>query len=376
MLYLPCVDSYRVSEKIINRVRWQEEGTGIKHRTIANIIEKEGNQIAECIENKVTDILKSNGFNKNGTIKDKDILAADENAKNHFISEDNVISAVESYNDGKAKELQIELTELHESFEDPESCINASVDDVGAKKQKESGRSKYSGHKQKGTRQFVKNTVMHIQNTKNSYIINTPSILRNLKWLIAFLLNNNLVNRGVLVFFVDGADDLRSGIQKLFGWINYKIVLDWYHLKKKCEQRLSLSIRGTINRNMVLDEVLTYLWIGKVDAAVGYLRTLNIEIVKDADHIEKLIAYFDRNWSYIPCYALRKCLRLRNSSNRGEKSNHLVVSDRQKKNGMSWSKDGSVALATVTTIHLNNEKDNWIKNRSIEFKFPEVDKCA
>lgn len=370
------MDSYRVSEKIINRVRWQKEGTGIKHRTIANIIEKEGNQIAECIENKVTDILTDNGFNKNGTIKDKDILANDDNTKNHFISEDNIIKAVENYNDGKTKELQIELTELHESFENPELSVNSSIDDVGAKKQKKSGRSRYSEHKQKGTRQYVKNTVLHIQNFKNSYIINTPSIISTLKWLIAFLLNNNLVNTGVLVFFVDGADDLRRGIQKLFGWINYKIVLDWYHIKKKCEQRLSLSIRGTINRNMVLDEILTYLWLGKVDAAVGYLRALNTEIVKDADHIEKLIAYFDRNWSYIPCYALRKCLGLRNSSNRGEKSNHLVVSDRQKKNGMSWSKDGSVSLATVTTLHLNNEKDNWIKNREIEFKFPEINKCA
>jgi hypothetical protein len=221
--------------------------------------------------------------------------------------------------------------------------VNISMDDVGAKKQKESARNKYSQHKRKGTREHVKNTVIHVQNNNNSYVINATSISQALKWLIAFMLNNLLFNAGMIVFYVDGADDLRSGIRRLFQWLPYKIILDWYHLKKKCEQRLSMAIKGTINRNMVLDEVLTYLWIGRVDLAVVYLRGLEPKMVKDFKEIEKLIAYFDRNWSYIPCYALRKALGLRNSSNRGEKSNHLAVSDRQKHNGMSWSVRHEVA---------------------------------
>ena len=218
--------------------------------------------------------------------------------------------------------------------------------------------------------------MIHIQNNNNSYVINGASIAQALKWLIAFMVNNLLFNTGMIVFYVDGADDLRRGISRLFHWLPYKVILDWYHLKKKCEQRLSLSIKGTINRNMVLDEVLTYLWIGKVDSAVDYLRGLDPEMVKDFKEIEKLIAYFDKNWSCIPCYALRKALGLRNSSNRGEKSNHLAVSERQKHNGMSWSKDGSVCLATVTTLHLNDEQNNWIKNREIKFQFSCDEKCA
>jgi hypothetical protein len=39
----------------------------------------------------------------------------------------------------------------------------------------------------------------------------------------------------------------------------------------------------------------------------------------------------------IPVYAVRRQLGLRNSSNRGEKANDLLVAARQKHNGMSWS---------------------------------------
>ena len=374
-LYLPCENSFRKSEKILNRVRWQEAEMELNHRTLANIVESEGAEAIEYIEKKAVEILAQNSFYEDGNVSDE-FLEKYKIPEMSYLPEHKVIDAVESYNEGKPKELQIEISELHESYESPETSVNISMDDVGAKKQKESTRNKYSGHKRKGTREYVKNTVIHVQNNNNSYIINAASIAQALKWLIAFMLSNLLFNAGVIVFYVDGADDLRSGIKRLFHWLPYKIILDWYHLKKKCEQRLSMSIKGTINRNMVLDEVLTYLWVGRVDSAVTYLRGLEPKMLKDFKEIEKLIAYFDRNWSYIPCYALRKSLGLRNSSNRGEKSNHLAVSERQKHNGMSWSKDGSVCLATVTTLHLNNEQDNWIKNREIKFQFCRDKKCA
>jgi len=56
-----------------------------------------------------------------------------------------------------------------------------------------------------------------------------------------------------------------------------------------------------------------------------------------------LITYLHRNQACIPCYALRKKLGLRISSNPVEKANDLVVSNRQKHNGMSWSADGQPA---------------------------------
>ena len=367
-LYLPCKNSYRITGEILNRVRWQDEDNKINYQTIANTVEKEGELIKEHIEEKIKDILKTNGFNSNGTVTNK-VLDKYEPSKIDEVPEGDIFKTIETFNEGKPKDLQIELSELHETYEKPEIPVNISIDDVGAKKQKGSERSKYSKHKQKGTREFVKNTVVHIQHGTGQYILNGASIVQVLKWVMAFLLSNDLINKTLLVFFVDGADDLKTGINKIFGWMPHKTILDWYHLKKKCEQRLSLGIKGTINRNMVLDEVLTYLWVGKLEQAVVYLRSLDKDILKKPEEIERLIAYFDRNWSIMPCYALRKALGLRISSNRGEKANHLVVSNRQKHNGMSWSKSGSVNLATVTALHVNNQQDNWIQNKKIDFEF-------
>ena len=52
---------------------------------------------------------------------------------------------------------------------------------------------------------------------------------------------------------------------------------------------------------------------------------------------------------------------LRNSSNRVEKANDLVVAQRQKHNGMSWSTSGNGALAQITALIINNELCSWLK---------------
>lgn len=185
--------------------------------------------------------------------------------------------------------------------------------------------------------------------------------------LMAFLFQNGLFTNKALVFFTDGADDIKKTIREVFQWRPYRIILDWYHLKKKCQERLSMAMRGKEIRNDVLKHLLGFLWLGKVDSGVEYLMNLDPKTIKNREHIELLIAYFQRNWSYIPCYALRKRLGLRISSNRGEKANDLVVAKRQKHNGMSWSKTGSSGLANVSALFLNQESENWIIHRKLAF---------
>ena len=84
--------------------------------------------------------------------------------------------------------------------------------------------------------------------------------------------------------------------------------------------------------------------------------------------MKKLVEYLKRNTPYIPCYAIRKELGLCNSSAIGEKMNDLIVSDRQKHNGMSWSRDGSVALASITALKRNNESKKWFEEQEIDYK--------
>ena len=84
--------------------------------------------------------------------------------------------------------------------------------------------------------------------------------------------------------------------------------------------------------------------------------------------LDKLIKYLMRNKPYIPCYAARKELGLCNSSAIGEKMNDLVVPNRQKHNGMNWSKADSVCLATITALKRNKENDKWFETKGLSFK--------
>jgi hypothetical protein len=62
-----------------------------------------------------------------------------------------------------------------------------------------------------------------------------------------------------------------------------------------------------------------------------------------------------------------KNLNSRNSSNRVEKANDQLVSQRQKHNDMSCSSEGSITLAQLTAIKCNKEQNFWVVHREISF---------
>jgi hypothetical protein len=188
--------------------------------------------------------------------------------------------------------------------------------------------------------------------------------------VLAFLLSNGLLSKsGSLVFFTDGARDLRSAIQSIFHFISFKIILDWFHLEKKWKDLLRMAIKGKEVKNQTLAEVLAWLWLGKVERAIKVLSDLKEETIKNATQRDNLITYLSRNQDAIACYALRKKLGLRVSSNPVEKANDVLVSNRQKHNGMSWSSDGSTSLATLTALRRNCEDGNWLLHYDLRFQF-------
>jgi hypothetical protein len=196
---------------------------------------------------------------------------------------------------------QIDENQIYELFENPSECVNVSVDDIGVTEQKASGRCKNPPPKE--SKHYVKNTVIHIQQGLGKYTLDGLGIRKTLVLLTAFLLHNDLANR-MIVVFADGADDIKNAVRDLYGWAPFRIILDWFHLAKKCKERLSMSMKGRAIRNDVLKKLLSLLWLGKVNAAIEYLKRLDAGKVRNAKEIEKLIAYFERNRSHIPCYAL------------------------------------------------------------------------
>jgi hypothetical protein len=190
-----------------------------------------------------------------------------------------------------------------------------------------------------------------------------------LRLVLAFLLHNHLLQYN-LIFFVDGQRTLYTAILRAFAWLqSVQIILDWYHLENRCKEQLSLALKGRVIRNTLLEQLCPFLWHGCVDRAIALLQAVEPDKVKNQEALDTLIGYLERNRPYLPCYAVRKRLGLRNSSNRGEKANDLVVSDRQKHNGMSWSKPGSVALAAITALVRNQEYKRWFQAATLSFSF-------
>ncbi|MGK5093963.1 hypothetical protein WDW89_18365 [Deltaproteobacteria bacterium TL4] len=235
----------------------------------------------------------------------------------------------------------------------------------------------------------------------HSYLLNGDGVLKVLRLLLAFLLHNQL-GGCPWVFFVDG-HSLYSTLLAFFSWRSQlTVILDWFHLEKKCKELLSMACKGSLIRNSVLDQLLPLLWHGLVEQAVEFLRLLPESQIKNQAELSHLIRYsaqgkfcpenegvppsdegkmpsfpgqnfpgqlyLQKNRPMIPAYEIRKLLGLRNSSNRGEKANDLLVADQQKNNGMSWSKAGSVALASVTALKKNQEYPTWFNKHVLEFK--------
>lgn len=378
MLRLASKLSYRETESELNELRWQDDDNKIKFRTLADVVERDGGEISNYIDVNANQILKQHEFNPK-TGQPAEIATVEKavmDPQTQRISEYKVRQVLEEYNAEKDTEYQIDEAKIHEVYESVEQSVCTSVDDVLVTQQKESGRT--PNPEPKDSKHYVKNTVVHIQQNDQKYVLTGLGIIRMLIVLTAFLLHNNLLANKELIFFTDGADDIKTAILLVFGWRAYRIILDWFHLRKKISERLSMAMKGRELRNNALKKMLLLLWRGNVDGAIEYLRGLDPSTVKNPEQIKKLIDYLLRNRDFIPCYILRKKLGLRNSSNRVEKANDLVVAKRQKNNGTSWSKPGSSGLAIVTSLLKNNEAKNWTSRRRLEFKLMSAPckKCA
>lgn len=345
--------STREASRRLNRFRLEEKG--INPTTYRNTIEREGAAIQECMEQKSEEALWRNGFDRNGAVVDAEATAPSEW---RHIEQAEIESA----------SIDLNIWEYNASdYELPGETINVSIDDVGVKRQTEMRPRDES--KQQPKR--VYNTVIHVQSGKKSYILNAASVISSIRMLIGFLLYNGLLKKQIVIF-ADGAREINDTVLKMLGFAKCKVILDWYHLEKKFKEQLSMALRGSKIRNEFLDELRPYLWFGNVSGAIKLLKEIDPKKVRDSSIIDYLVGYLERVRSTIPCYAMRKQLGLRNSSNLGEKANDLVVSNRQKHNGMSWSNDGSVAFATVAAASHNGEISSWVHRRDVGFTMGSV----
>jgi len=357
--------SYAKTAVLINRIRHQEGATS--STTLQASAEREGQQVLACLDRTTTAILHREGFDETGQPLTR---------KPHWSHDTVVLSATHVKETLDACDLtmdeRMEVAHNPVCYEDPTKTVNISVDDVVVKQQKLHRTAPDEEEKmvqdEAGGRKYVHNTVAHLQHQEHSYCITGQGVPAVLRILLGYLLTNGFLGHR-LQFFVDGQKTLHAAILRAFAWLNnIGLLLDWYHLKDKCARQLSLAMTGTVLRNEALAKVLTLLWYGRVNSAVTFLRNLPTGHLKKPDEIRILIGYLERNRPYIPCYEVRKRLGLRNSSNIGEKMNDLLVSNRQKHKGMSWSATGSSAIATLEALKRNHEYQHWFEYHEIVLK--------
>ena len=368
--------SYRKTETLLNKHLHRDGYDSFHSRTIADFIEGCGDDLADAIETHAKNVLIENSFNpETGLPIDPDSLP--DSVRKPNVMPDNemrekIEEATKEYN---ARHEDFQIGSIPDRFlpeEDSSKAVLVSVDDVLVKHQKDERRAGFVKEKKN-----VANTVIHIHADGKSYILTAVGIRKAFVHLTAFLLENGLLENRQLVFLSDGAKEIKDYAEKFFSWRPYILILDWFHLAKRVKEFCSMCIKlPKDKKGPIIKKILSYLWVGNVDGAVAYVRSFAKAIIKNKDVIDEMCAYLERKKENICCHAIRRAFNLRLSSNAAEKSNDLVVADRQKHNGMSWSNNGSGALAALSAAYRNNTLRLWIQEHDVTMDLKRYGKKA
>lgn len=158
-----------------------------------------------------------------------------------------------------------------------------------------------------------------------------------------------------LVAISDGSRTIKNRSIELFGE-QYQHILDWYHLKKKIKELMSMIAPNKDFKSQYVSELSTLLWHGNIEQAIGKLEKYQ---TKNQEKHQELFDYLKKNQLYVIDYAKRKAAGKTIGSGRMEKAIDSMVARRQKEKAMSWSPKGSNALAVVTA-HVANFKSATI----------------
>ena len=368
VLALAQNESYRLAADMVNRVYHRTGDDRLIAETVKARCISQGKAISSGYMSEATDVLARHGVDKEtGIIDDTSEIpdAVRNPALPDAVTDGQIAETVEACNEGRCERERITHMEkvVHTEASD-EDCVYISVDDVGVKHQKDERKS--GGQKD---RKYVQNTVIHVQGGQVQQTLTAVGMRKAFLLLVAFLLENRLMENRRLVFLSDGARDIRDCIATFFGFRGYTLILDWLHLKKKCKEYLSMAIKGCgsnkeerrQDKAAVIRALLRILWAGNTREAIDYLDSLDAKNISSQYWLQQLKDYIGRKQENIACYAFRHKRGLRVSSNRVEKANDLLVANRQKHNGMSWSENGSSALAVITALEANGKLGKWLR---------------
>lgn len=397
-----AVDSGYITCDLLNRLLHRTSPLSeISHRTMTDLVKRNGDKYQSNQDAWAESVLKEHGWDPE-TVLPIESHYSNSGSEASWVSCGNVLSnaeekaaidnLIEDINSRRLPNEQIPVNSMKPYQVEPDEklTVKVSLDGVSAKRQKDKrpkaktedgpyfktdmydGPSDYRRAPDPKKRPKVETSVAVVEVDQLRYTFSARNMFEACKLVLAFLLFHNLIENRSIVFFVDGGKDIRKCINDIFAFCPHHVVLDWFHLKKHCLEGLSMALYGgKSNKEMqyaVRRQLFHILWAGNVDGAIAYLETLGSDQVKNKVRLNELISYLRNKDLEIACYAVRQRLGLRLSSNRVEKANDLIVASRQKGKGMSWSRQGSWSLASITTMYLNHETDNWHINGDITYQ--------
>ena len=379
--------SYRTNVNHLNRSRRQEQG-GTPLTTLQHNAEQEGTKVLRYLDQKSALLLQDHGFNEAGLPSDDDAQSPMLGTAEYGQLPAQDIASAEQQMHEAMQERDFSTAQIERAveraatqvYEPSEQCTLIAIDDVGVKEQSAhrcrkktassvadqgAGESRCASK----ARPTVQNTVAHIEKQGQCFVLSASSVEQVLRFVLAFLLNNDLLT-GRIHVFTDGLKSLQNTVLGFFAWHpGFWLVLDWYHVVKKFKEDLSLACRGREIRNQHLRARTPLLWYGLVDDARDYLAAIPSSDLKNTQSIERLKNYLIRNQRAIPCYALRSLLGLRNASSLVESANNQLTARRQKRNGMSWSAKGSWAITALSMVVANQCCSTWVNEQTIPLVF-------
>jgi len=155
-----------------------------------------------------------------------------------------------------------------------------------------------------------------------------------------------------LVAITDGARNIRLLFEQVFAQ-PVTLILDWYHLRKKCYELMSMIACNKTEKENHLQIILAYLWQGQTSEALAYLH--GQVVVRNPTKFAELITYLHKHSPEIINYEKRQLAGKTIGSGRMEKGVDQTIGHRQKRKGLSWRDLGSQALALLKIVELNQQ---------------------
>lgn len=261
--------SFREGTAILNRMLHLRDGEAVHTKTLSDSVAREGLRIESFQEGYAREALREHGFCPETCLPADGAPLEAAAPQSPDIPEERLHRAIEGCNASGAGQPAVDAACLQCRMEEPSLTTYVSIDDIGVTRQKDGRRP----GEERETK-YVENTVVHVARGTGHYVLAGVGMAGVMRLLVAFLLSNGLMQGKDLVSFTDGARNIRGSLERLFPYRPYRIILDWYHLEKKCREYLSSALKGKDVRNQVSEAVLRHLWAGDVGRATDCLLHL------------------------------------------------------------------------------------------------------